>query len=48
LAENFLVSFSDKPLEEKQRICGEYATLFKELDSEISNLQQKLASMAKA
>ena len=45
---NISTSFSSEPIETKQRICGEYVSLFKELDCEISNLQQQLASMAKA
>lgn len=47
-AENLSTSFSGEPIETKQRICGEYVKLFTEFDCEISNLQKKLASMAKA
>lgn len=47
-AENISTSFSGEPIEVKQKICGEYIRLFKEMDSEISNLQQHLAAMAKA
>ena len=47
-AENISTSFISEPIEIKQRICGEYVNLFKELDCEISNLQQQLASMVKA
>lgn len=46
---NFMAaSFANEPLDMKQKICSEYWALFKELDNEISNLQQKLAAMAKA
>jgi len=46
--ENMSTSFSGEPTETKQRICGEYMRLFMELNREISNLQQQLASMSKA
>lgn len=45
---NLMTSFANEPLQVKQRICSEYMTLFKELDDEISNLQQMLAAMSKA
>ena len=47
-AENISTSFSGEPIEVKQRICGEYAKLYREIDGEISNLQKRLAGMAKA
>lgn len=47
-AENITTSFSGEPLKVKQKICGEYIRIFKEMDDEISNLQQQLAAMAKA
>jgi hypothetical protein len=47
-AANISTSFASEPTETKQKICGEYAKLFKEVDSEISKLQKRLASMAKA
>lgn len=47
-AENISRSFAGEVAETKRKICGEYITLFKELDFEISNLQRQLASMAKA
>ncbi|MFZ2629469.1 MAG: hypothetical protein WAX67_11405 [Rugosibacter sp.] len=48
LAENISTSFSGHSTQEKQKICGEYLTLIKEISSEISNLQRQLAGMAKA
>lgn len=46
--ENLTKSFANEKDEAKKTICSEYMALFKELDAEISNLQQELASMAKA
>lgn len=47
-AANISTSFVKESTEAKQRICGEYAKLFKEIDSEISKLQKQLALMVKA
>lgn len=47
-AENVTTSFSGHSVQERQKICGEYAVLLKEIDNEISNLQRQLAGMAKA
>jgi len=47
-AANISTSFASELTETKQKICGEYVRLFKEVDSEISKLQKQLASMAKA
>lgn len=48
MAENLTTSYSEKTLEEKQKVCGEYVKLFSALDNEISNLQQKLVNIVKA
>ena len=48
LAENLTSSYFEQSLEQKQRICEEYLSLFSAVDNEISNLQQKLVAIVKA
>ena len=45
--ENITKSFNNKSLKEKQELCEEYLTLFSAVDTEISNLQQKLVAILK-
>ena len=46
-AENISTSYSNDSVQLKQNICKEYTKLFKDLNSEISSLQQQLAAIAK-